>query len=298
MTLERRDQEHLPRATDQDLGDQVALRSPVAIGLAGVGGGRGDDREREGLREQPVIFGPKERDIGRVDEVVGVQDRRVGAVRGVVVGRRHLRDVERGAASEVFLLRLRSTQEAAPRITRRREVERDHPPLALVFDEPTASGARGLGRDLEAHGRRRSRDARQRERAEVAGAEELGACDGRRDPIADVDDAAVVRGVRAALGDGDGLAGDAGEGHGEILWDAEGAAMVVAALIRVRYIMQLTKQGGDRSAVVATVRPATGDVARERAGAVSNGAGHGGIPPITGATSQVAVRRVMSELAS
>src|SRR5207247_875760 len=116
----------------------------MARRLAGDGRGRREDREEERRGEQLEPIVAEERDVRRVDHVIGVEHRAVGAVLVVVLALGDLAGVERRAAGEVLLLRLGAAQEASAGVLRGREVERRDVPYALRLDE-APPGLRGGG---------------------------------------------------------------------------------------------------------------------------------------------------------
>ena len=101
----------------EDLDDAGAhragdLRLVERSHVAGIAGGRGDERDLEGLLEQLMVVAAEDRHIGRIDHRVGAE--RVGLVEMERVHRTAgLAGEEGGGATVVFLLRAFAREEAA-----------------------------------------------------------------------------------------------------------------------------------------------------------------------------------------
>ena len=96
-----------------------------------VGGGRGDDRGDEGLREERRAGGgPEEGDVRRVDLVIRVKERSLRPIGLVITGLPGQHRIEPAAPAHLLFLRLGAAEEASARVLGRGEIqEHDAPRL-------------------------------------------------------------------------------------------------------------------------------------------------------------------------
>ncbi len=178
-----------------------------------------ETRNGAGRRFEPLV--PEEGDGRRVDEVVGIEHRRLGPVGVVVAALGDLARVESGASGQVLFLGPRAAEKAAAGVLRGGEVEGGDVRDVLVLDQ----AARCLGGGLAGHLDHAAPGGRhgEVEAIEVAGVVEPRVADRASYDVADVDASARGQLVPSAFDDGDRLLREPCERHGRGVARAQAA---------------------------------------------------------------------------